>query len=144
MTELPGVGPQDGRSGHLVQPPGDPLLTTEGVTTIGTALVEVRVTVPDAEVAERLAREVVTRKLAACVQVLGPIASVYTWKDEVHRASEWLLLIKSTESAFEELCAVVQGHHRYDVPEVLAVPVTHTLEAYGQWVRDNSRGVDGS
>ncbi len=105
-----------------------------------TALVEARVTVPDAETAERVARDLVTRKLAACVQCLGPVASVYTWKEEVHRAAEWLLLIKTTEAAFDAVAAVVQSHHRYDVPEVIAVPVTHTLEAYGTWVRENSAG----
>lgn len=103
-------------------------------------LVEVRVAVPDSETAERLARELVTLRLASCVQCLGPIASVYRWKDEVHRATEWLLLIKSTDAAFDAVCEVVQTQHSYDVPEIVALPVSLSLEAYGNWVREHSSG----
>lgn len=106
------------------------------------ALVEVHVSVPDAESGRRIAEDLVARQLAACVQVLGPMASIYTWKGEVHRAQEWLLLAKSTEDAFEEVVRAVRSHHRYDVPEVVAVPVTHALGDYAEWVRRHSDGID--
>ncbi len=105
-------------------------------------LVEARVAVPDAESARRIADDLVARQLAACVQVLGPMMSVYSWQDEVHRTEEWLLLAKTTAAAFPRLAEVVAAQHRYDVPEVLAVPVAQALPAYASWVRKGSVGID--
>lgn len=107
----------------------------------GAGLVEAHVTVPDTESAERIARELVERGQAACVQCLGPIASVYRWQGETHRAQEWLLLVKTTDEAFPDVCRTVQELHRYDVPEIIAVPVSHSLEPYAGWVRDNTTPV---
>lgn len=104
----------------------------------GESLVEVHVSVPDAASAERIARELVERGQAACVQCLGPMASVYRWKGETQRDEEWLLLIKTTGAAFASVCRTVQELHRYDVPEVVAVPLTHALESYAGWVQENS------
>ena len=106
------------------------------------ALIEVRVSVPDAESARRIASDVVARQLAACVQILGPMVSIYTWKGEVHESQEWLLLVKSTNVSFEHVAEVVRENHRYDVPEVIAVPVTHALGDYAEWVRKHSDGID--
>lgn len=106
------------------------------------ALVEVHVTVPDPESAHRIASDLVARQLAACVQILGPMTSLYTWKGEVHQSQEWLLLAKSTADAFASLAEVVRTHHRYDVPEIIAVPVTHAESDYADWVRKNSDGID--
>ena len=103
-------------------------------------LVEARVAVPDAESAQRIADHLVTRQLAACVQVLGPMTSFYTWEDRVHRNEEWLLLAKTTAAAFPDLARAVVDQHRYDVPEVVAVPVSQALSTYASWVR---RGCDG-
>lgn len=106
------------------------------------ALVEAHVSVPDAESAQRIASDLVARQLAACVQVLGPMASVYTWKGEVHQAQEWLLLVKTTAESFSRVAEVVTHQHRYDVPEVIAVPITHALSEYATWVRKGSDGID--
>jgi periplasmic divalent cation tolerance protein len=104
----------------------------------GAGVVEAHVTVPDTEAAERIARELVDRGQAACVQCLGPIASVYRWQGETHRAQEWLLLVKTTDEAFPDVCRTVQELHSYDVPEIIAVPVSHALGPYARWVQDNS------
>lgn len=106
------------------------------------ALVEVHVSAPDQESAKRIASDLVARQLAACVQVLGPMASVYTWQGEVHQSQEWLLLAKSTDQAFSELARVVRTHHRYDVPEIIAVPISRAGEDYAAWVRKHSDGID--
>lgn len=108
------------------------------------ALVEVHVSVPDPESAQRIASDLVARQLAACVQILGPMASVYTWEGEVHQSQEWLLLAKSTAAAFPELSAAVRSHHRYDVPEIIAVPITHADDDYADWVAVHSDGIDDS
>ncbi|GGK78512.1 divalent-cation tolerance protein CutA [Ornithinimicrobium pekingense] len=104
-------------------------------------LVEARVAVPDAESARRLADDLVGRQLAACVQVLGPMMSFYTWEDEVQHHEEWLLLAKTTAQSFPELAEAVVSQHRYDVPEVIAVPVTQALSSYASWVRRGSDGI---
>lgn len=105
-------------------------------------LIEVRVSMPDAESAQALAATLVDRRLAACVQILGPMTSVYSWKGETHQASEWLLLAKTTAILFDEISEVVTAEHPYDVPEVIAVTLRHSLEEYSAWVRDIVHGVD--
>ena len=106
-------------------------------------LVEARVAVPDPETARRIADDLVSRRLAACVQVLGPMLSVYTWEGEVHRAEEWLLLAKTTQAAYPLVEEAVLALHGYDVPEVIAVPVTEALGPYADWVRRGAGG-DGA
>ncbi len=104
-------------------------------------LVEARVAVPDAESARRIADDLVARHLAACVQVLGPMMSVYTWQNTVHRNEEWLLLAKTTAETFPRLAQAVVAQHRYEVPEVIAVPVSQALGSYAAWVREGADGV---
>jgi periplasmic divalent cation tolerance protein len=111
-------------------------------TRVEPPLVEARVAVPDAESARRIATDLVGRQLAACVQVLGPMMSVYTWQDEVHHNEEWLLLAKTTADTFPALAQAVAAQHRYDVPEIIAVPVSQALSSYATWVRQGSDGID--
>lgn len=99
-------------------------------------LIEIHISVPEADAARRLASEIVGKNLAACVQCLGPMTSIYAWSEEVHQSVEWLLLVKTTEEMFQAVSEVVTTSHRYEVPEIIAVPVTHALGSYGAWVRD--------
>ncbi|MDO5741113.1 MAG: divalent-cation tolerance protein CutA [Ornithinimicrobium sp.] len=105
-------------------------------------LVEVHVSTPDPESAQRIAADLVARQLAVCVQVLGPMASVYSWKGVVQRSQEYLLLAKTTAQAFPRVAEVVRHQHPYDIPEVIAVPISHALAEYGRWVRKHSDGID--
>lgn len=114
--------------------------TDNGTGMVQEPLVEGRVSTPDAETARRIAEDLVGHGDAACVQVLGPMASIYQWQGEVHRSNEYLLLVKTTRSAFTRVVDAVRRHHRYEVPEVIAVPVTHALAEYGEWVVTHSRG----
>lgn len=98
-------------------------------------MLEVRISVPDHATGEQLAAALVDRRLAACVQVLGPMTSVYVWQGAAERAQEWLLLAKTTTAAFDDLCAAVGQLHPYDVPEVLAVSVERALQPYAEWLR---------
>jgi periplasmic divalent cation tolerance protein len=84
--------------------------------------------------AERLARDLVERRLAACVQVLGPISSTYRWKGAVETAEEWLCLIKTTGARFDALAAHLQATHGYETPELTAVPVDQGSPAYLAWL----------
>ena len=99
-----------------------------------TPYVEVRVTAPDAETARRLARLLVEERLAACVQVLPGITSVYRWEGTVEVATEHLLLVKSTSERFEAIRERVCAEHPYDTPEVLAVPVVAADVRYAAWL----------
>ena len=103
------------------------------------SVIEIRITAPDAEVAERIARRLVGDRLAACVQQVPGLTSTYVWEGEVEQASEVLLLVKTTAESFEAVCAAVTAVHPYDVPEILAVPVTAALGSYERWVEESVR-----
>ncbi len=77
-------------------------------------------------------------RLAACVQVVGPVESRYWWEGSVETATEWLCVAKTTADRYDELEAAVRAVHSYDVPEVLAVPVVRGSEAYLRWLGDET------
>lgn len=95
----------------------------------------VLVTVPNRAVGRRLARDLVTDRLAACVNILDGVTSVYRWEDRVQEDAEEMLLIKTTEARLEQVQARVQEGHPYDVPEVVTLPLSRGSEAYVQWLR---------
>ena len=84
--------------------------------------------------AERLARDLVERRLAACVQVLGPISSTYRWRGAIETADEWLCIIKTTAARFDALAAHIETNHGYETPELTAVPVDHGSAGYLAWL----------
>lgn len=94
---------------------------------------------PGVASAQTLATALVDERLAACVQCLPGACSTYRWQGQVTTAEEVLLLIKTTAGAFTALERRVQALHPYDVPELLAVPVTHAHGAYLDWLRANVR-----
>jgi periplasmic divalent cation tolerance protein len=94
---------------------------------------------PDREVADRLARTLVEERLAACVQVLPAMTSIYRWQGAIERADEVLLLAKTWDDRLEALIATLQARHPYEVPEIMAVPAAGGLAAYLDWVRDQTR-----
>ena len=87
----------------------------------------------------RIAELLVERRLAACVQVDGPITSVYRWQGKVETAEEWRCLIKTRRDLYGELEATIRQAHAYDVPEILAVPVTVGSRAYLDWMEAELR-----
>ncbi len=86
--------------------------------------------------AEALAAALVERRLAACVQVVGPIRSIYRWAGAVESAEEWLCQIKTLAAHYPALEAAIQALHAYDVPEILATPIAAGSAAYLGWLRD--------
>ena len=93
---------------------------------------------PDAASARALAEAVVGEGLAACVSHLSGVLSTYRWKGELTTDSEELLLIKTTEARFAALKERILALHPYELPELIAVPVTQGHQAYLDWVRDPS------
>lgn len=85
--------------------------------------------------AEGLADAIVRAKLAACVQVLPPMTSVYWWGDDMQKEKEHLLLIKTLPEKYEELESFIQSNHSYDVPEIVALDSERVSEAYLAWMK---------
>ena len=91
-------------------------------------------TASNGEEAARLADMLVGAHLAACVQILPEMESVYRWQGKIERAAEILLLAKTTRSKFEELEREVRALHSYDTPEIIAVPVVAGSAPYLEWL----------
>ncbi|HEV3469325.1 MAG TPA: divalent-cation tolerance protein CutA [Pyrinomonadaceae bacterium] len=102
------------------------------------AAIVVMMTAGSQEEASRLAEMLVGAHLAACVQIMPQMESVYRWKGEVHRAPEFLLLAKTTSACFDELEREVRSLHTYDTPEIVALPVTHVSAPYLDWLTSNA------
>ena len=96
---------------------------------------QVTVAAASREEADRLAGSAVERRLAACGQVLGPVASTYHWDGRVQRAEEWLCLLKTTRARYPELEQLLRETHSYENPEIIATPVAAGSEKYLSWVR---------
>jgi periplasmic divalent cation tolerance protein len=84
--------------------------------------------------AEKLARHLVERRVAACVNILPKARSIYRWQEKIEDTAEWVLLIKSRRDLFADLRAEIQKLHTYEVPEVIALPVVDGSEAYLGWL----------
>jgi periplasmic divalent cation tolerance protein len=97
------------------------------------ALRIVLTTLPDAEIAGRLAHEMVESRLAACVNVLSPCRSVYRWREGVQEDGEIPLIIKTTPEAYPALETFLREKHPYQIPEILAIDVADGLPDYLRW-----------
>lgn len=95
-------------------------------------------TLPEREAALKLARVLIEKRLAACVNVLSGCTSVYRWEDNLEHAEEVPLLIKTRASRYAELEAAIRSFHPYELPEIIAVPVVEGLADYLGWVAEET------
>jgi periplasmic divalent cation tolerance protein len=86
------------------------------------------------ESAEEIGRALVNARLAACVNLLPHLRSIYRWKDAVETAEEWLLIVKTSRALFPEVRQAIERLHKYEVPEVIALPVTDGAPNYLEWL----------
>lgn len=93
----------------------------------------------DIDSARRIARELVERRLAACVNMLPGVQSVYRWQGAIEEEGEITLLIKTTATRYAELEAALRSLHPYQLPEVIALPIANGLPAYLDWVRQETK-----
>lgn len=98
--------------------------------------VQVTTTVGSREAADRLAEELVTARLAACAQVVGPVASTYRWRGSVERAEEWYCHLKTTRGRLGAVIDAIRARHSYELPEIVAVPLDGS-EEYLRWIAEN-------
>lgn len=90
--------------------------------------------VPDLQCAQLVARTLVESRLAACVNVLPAVQSIYCWQGQIEEATEMTLLIKTTSQQYESLQRAIVKLHPYDVPEIIALPIVSGYEPYLQWI----------
>lgn len=97
-------------------------------------IVQIVTTVARVEDAKRLASIAIAQRLAACVQIDGPIESLYRWKGEIACDQEWRLVVKTTRVAGARLIAILRSEHPYEEPELLVIPFIHVSQGYLSWV----------
>ncbi|MCX7965344.1 MAG: divalent-cation tolerance protein CutA [Syntrophorhabdaceae bacterium] len=91
------------------------------------------------DIAEAIAKRLVEERLAACVQVSGPITSTYWWQGKVDTSQEWLCIIKTTKNLYKEVEDTIKAIHHYDVPEIIAVPIIIGSDNYLNWLKKEVR-----
>lgn len=96
------------------------------------------VTAGSEDEAEKIARTLVEERLAACVNIINPIRSIYRWEGKVQDDREWLLVIKTQQGHFAAIEERVKTLHSYQVPEVIALPIVDGSEKYLRWVKDET------
>ena len=96
--------------------------------------VQIFTTTGKREDAEKVARTLVQKRLAGCVQIVGPIQSTYWWKNRIESAEEWLCLIKGEKSLYKEVEKTIREIHPYETPEITAVPIVAGSKEYLEWL----------
>jgi len=98
------------------------------------AYVVVLVTVPSKEDGLKIARELVNRRLVACVNIVDNVHSVFFWEGKVDEAKEALLIIKTRLDKMNEVISCIKSMHPYQVPEIIALPIVYGIESYLKWI----------
>jgi periplasmic divalent cation tolerance protein len=101
------------------------------------SVISVYVVFADIEEAERIGRAMIEERLDACINILGPIRSIYRWKKEIEQADEVAALFKTTDRQAEALITRIAALHSYDVPCIANWPIDKVLAAYADWVEEN-------
>lgn len=96
--------------------------------------IQVSTTTETKEQAQSIAQHLVDEKLAACVQIMGPITSTYRWKGKIENSAEWLCLIKTQESLYKKVEKAIISLHSYETPEIVAVPIVKGSKEYLRWL----------
>ncbi|MDI6851319.1 MAG: divalent-cation tolerance protein CutA [bacterium] len=98
--------------------------------------IQVFTTTNEKEIAEKIAEHLVQKRLAACVQILGPITSQYWWENKITKDTEYLIIAKTRADRYPEVEEAIKEAHNYTVPEILAVPVTAGNPDYLKWLNE--------
>lgn len=96
--------------------------------------IQVVTTTAKQDLAIQIATELVERRLAACVQILGPITSTYRWDGQIETSQEWICVAKTQQKRYDEVEEAIRRRHDYDVPEIVATPITAGSKSYLEWL----------
>ena len=97
------------------------------------------VTCGSEEEALKIANALVESRLAACVNLVAPIRSIYRWEERIWDEKEWLLIIKTQKDRFEDLEKKVKSLHSYSVPEIVSLPIVEGSSSYLDWISENTK-----
>jgi periplasmic divalent cation tolerance protein len=101
-------------------------------------MINIITTTDSRETLEDMGRALLEKRLIACIQVVGPIRSMYWWKGRLQEAEEWMAIMKTRDELYDEVEKEIKSLHPYEVPEIEAVKADKTLDAYGRWVVDET------
>ncbi len=102
-------------------------------------LIMVITTIDDMEKAKKIARFIVDQRLGACVQIIGPIQSIYYWRDKIEDGKEWLIFIKTRKNLYQKLEEYIIKFHPYIVPEIVSFEMENSFKKYFDWVFEVTR-----
>jgi periplasmic divalent cation tolerance protein len=102
-------------------------------------IIQIVTTADDRSIIEKIGRDLVEKRLVACVQILGPIQSIYRWQGAVEDTNEWLLLMKSKASLYPFIEEEIRRQHPYEVPEIIAISIEEGLAGYLNWVAGETK-----
>ncbi len=105
---------------------------------MATKLYQLITAIDSKEQAIKIARTLIREKLASCIQILGPINSIYRWKGQIEEANEFLLLMKTTSNCYKKLEKRIKQMHPYELPEIMALESVDFLEEFGKWIIENT------
>ena len=100
-----------------------------------TDYIQVSTTAGSKEDAQKIARGVVEKRLAACAQIMGPITSTYRWQGRTEEEEEWLCLMKSRSALYDQLDSAIKAVHPYEEPEIIALPIVSGSQGYLDWLK---------
>lgn len=96
-------------------------------------------TLPDEAAARELARALISAKLAACINIMPRMTSIYSWKGKLEEGQEHLLIIKTRSERYAAIEQAIKAQHPYELPEIIATPISHGLPEYMNWIDENSQ-----
>lgn len=106
---------------------------------IQTEFIQINTTSDQKETLQTIGNALIRRRLAACVQIGGPVKSIYRWQGQVESAEEWICSIKTTSENWSAVERVIRDHHNYDEPQIICLPIILGSASYLQWVRTESQ-----
>jgi len=97
------------------------------------------ITTKDKKEAEKISRLLIKNRLAACVNIINGVKSLFWWQGKADQAKEALLIVKSRKEKFVKIAKLVKANHSYDVPEIIAIPIVSGFKPYLNWINDSIR-----
>ncbi|HPL41956.1 MAG TPA: divalent-cation tolerance protein CutA [Syntrophorhabdaceae bacterium] len=105
-------------------------------------IIEMIITFGDRDTAERIGRNVVEKRLAACAQIEGPIKSIYWWKEELEESEEWKCTFKTRKDLYKSLEDEIRLSHPYELPQIVAVGIDYALSGYVDWIKKETKKIE--